>query len=102
MQKYNIAEFFGEYERNSSSPNTFTCSLLNISLILRVRPNPLPHQTKYYLVYRVGTGKAQYFSALWSSTNTAKNGMNEYTITDTQGVRGSVLIDMLRLSLRKS
>ena len=102
MQKYNIADFFGEYERNSSSPNTFTCKPLNVSLVLRVRPNPLPHQTKYYLVYRVGTGKAQYLSALWSSNSTAQSGMNEYVITDTQGVRGSVLIDMFRISLRKS
>jgi len=53
-------------------------------------------------VYRVGTGKAQYLSALWSSNSTAQSGMNEYVITDTQGVRGSVLIDMFRISLRKS
>jgi hypothetical protein len=101
MQKYNIADFIGEFERNSTSPNTFTSQPIDTSVILRVRVNPQPHQTKYYLVYRKGTGKAHYLSALWSSSNTAKSGLNVYVITDTQGAKGIVEIDLYCLRIKK-
>jgi hypothetical protein len=52
-------------------------------------------------VYRKGKGKAHYLSALWNSSNTAKNGINEYFITDTQGVKGVVEIDMFTLRIKK-
>jgi hypothetical protein len=102
MQIYHLQEFIGEYQRNSISPNTFTAPLIDTSVILRVRTNPQPHQTKYYLVYRKGTGRAHYLSALWTSSNTAKNGVNEYVITDTQGAKGVVEIDMFTLRIKKA
>lgn len=102
MQIYHLQEFIGEFYRNSISPNTFTNSTNELSVVLRVRTNPQPHQTRYYLVYRKGTGKAHYLSALWNSTNTSKEGVNEYIITDTQGVKGKVEIDMFTLRINKS
>jgi hypothetical protein len=102
MQIYHLQDFIHEFNRNSTSPNTFTAPLIDISIILRVRTNPQPHQTKYYLVYRKGKGKAHYLSALWNSSNTAKNGINEYVITDTQGVKGFVEIDMFTLRIKKA
>jgi hypothetical protein len=53
-------------------------------------------------VYRKGKGKAHYLSALWNSSNTAKNGINEYVITDTQGLKGFVEIDMFTLRIKKA
>jgi hypothetical protein len=102
MQIYHLQDFIGEFNRNSTSPNTFTAPLIDTSIILRVRTNPQPHQTKYYLVYRKGKGKAHYLSALWNSSNTAKNGINEYVITDTQGLKGFVEIDMFTLRIKKA
>jgi len=101
MQIYHLQDFIGEFSRNSVSPNTFTSTSIDTSVILRVRTNPLPHQTRYYLVYRKGKGKAHYLSALWNSSTTAKNGINEYFITDTQGVKGVVEIDMFTLRIKK-
>ncbi len=101
MQKYNLVDFTGDYKRNSVSPNTFCSESLDRSVILRVRTNPQVHQTKYYLVYRVGKGRSHYLSALWNSTNTSENGLSQYIITDTQGQRGVVEIDMFTLSIKK-
>lgn len=102
MQIYHLQDFIGDFNRNSVSPNTFTSQSIDTSVILRIRTNPQPHQTRYYLVYRKGKGKAHYLSALWTSSNTAKNGVNEYVITDTQGVKGIVEIDMFTLRIKKA
>jgi hypothetical protein len=101
MQRYNLLDFIGQYHRNSVSPNTFTSDSLGRSVILRVRTNPQPHQTKYYLVYRVGDSKSHYFSALWTSDSTSINGLSQYIITDTQGQKGVVEIDPFTLSIKK-
>jgi hypothetical protein len=101
MQRYNLSDFIGQYHRNSGSPNTFCSESLDRSVILRVRTNPQPHQTKYYLVYRVRDSKSHYLSALWNSTNTSENGLSQYIITDTQGQKGLVQIDMFTLSIKK-
>ena len=101
MQRYSLSDFTGQYHRNSVSPNTYCSESLDRSLILRVRTNPQPHQTKYYLVYRVGKGRPHYLSALWNSTNTLENGLSQYIITDTQGQKGLVEIDMFTLSIKK-
>jgi len=100
MQKYNIADFFGEFERNSDSPNTFHSQAIDTSVILRCRPQPQPTQTPNYLVYRKGKGKAHYMSALWSFNSTTK-GAFEYIITDTQGAKAIVEIDMFILRIKK-
>lgn len=102
MQKYNIADFIGEYQRNSTSPNTYKCQDLDRTLIVRCRPNPLPHQTKYYLVGKEGKGKSFYISALWTHTATQNTKLNQYVITDTQSVRGIVELDMFCLKLKKA
>jgi len=101
MQRYSLSDFIGQYHRNSGSPNTFCSESLDRSVILRVRTNPQPHQTKYYLVYRLGQGKSHYLSALWNSTNTSNDRLNQYIITDTQGVKGIVEIDVFTLRITK-
>lgn len=101
MQRYNLLDFTGDYKRNSGSPNTFCSESLDRSVILRVRTNPQVHQTKYYLVYRVGNGRSHYLSGLWTSDSTSINGLNQYIITDTQGQKGLVEIDMFTLSIKK-
>jgi len=54
------------------------------------------------LVYRRGKGKAHYLSALWSSTNTSSKGLNEFVMTDTQGVKGIVHLDLYSLRIKKA
>ena len=100
MQKYNIADFFGEFERNSTSPNTFYSASMDMSIVLRCRANPQVGQMPNFLVYRKGKEKAHYMSALWSSNNTSK-GVFEYIITDTQGTQAIVEIDMFTLKIKK-
>jgi hypothetical protein len=101
MQRYHLSDFTGDYKRNSVSPNTFCSESLDKSVILRVRTNPQPHQTKYYLVYRLGKGRSHYLSALWTSDSTSNDGLNQYIITDTQGVKGIVEIDVFTLRITK-
>ena len=101
MQRYSLYDFTGYYKRNSVSPNTYCSESLDRSVILRVRTNPQLHQTKYYLVYRLGNGRSHYLSALWTSDSTSTNGLNKYIITDTQGVKGIVEIDVFTLRITK-
>jgi hypothetical protein len=100
MQKYNIADFIGEFERNSTSPNTFYSASMDMSIVLRCRANPQVGKMPNYLVYRKGKGKAHYMSALWSFNSTTK-GAFEYIITDTQGAKAIVEIDMFILRIKK-
>ena len=102
MQIYQLPDFIGEFQRNSKSPNTFYCQSIDTSVILRIRPNPQPHQTKYYLVYRKGSGKAHYLSALWTHNSTKNTSLNQYVITDTQGMKGIVYLDMFSLKIEKA
>ena len=102
MQIYHLQDFIGEFERNHISPNTYYSEPMDLYIVLRVRANPQPNQTKYYLVYRRGKGKAHYLSALWSSTNTSSKGLNEFVMTDTQGVKGIVHLDLYSLRIKKA
>lgn len=102
MQKYNIADFFGEFERNSTSPNTFYSASMDMSIVLRCRANPQEGQMPNYLVYRKAKEKAHYMSALWNSkSTTTTKGAFEYIITDTQGAKAIVEIDMFTLRIKK-
>lgn len=94
---YELNTLVGYYQRSSKSPNVFTSD--NIDIILRTRTNPQLNQTKYYLLFRKHKGKSRYLSALWTSSNTAQNGLNIYSITDTQGTRGFVEIDIFTLRI---
>lgn len=102
MQIYHLHDFIGEFERNHLSPNSYYCKPLDLTIILRVRANPKPNQTKYYLVYRFGKGKAHYLSALWSSPSSTAKAMNEWTISDTQGVKGYVSLNLYSLIVKKA
>ena len=97
MQIYELTTLVGCYQRSSKSPNVFTSD--NTDIILRTRTNPQLNQTKYYLLFRRSKGKSQYLSALWTSNSTAQNGLNTYSITDTQGSRGLVEIDIFTLKI---
>lgn len=93
MQKYSIHDYFGKYPKEFISPNTFVEPLSKIQLILRTRAKVLPGQTKHYLLKRdKPTDKATYFSALWSSTTTNKEGFFQFIISDTQRVKGRCII----------
>lgn len=100
MQKYDIAEFFGSYHRNSTSPNTYNCQEIDRSIIVRCRTNPQPQQAKYYLVGKVGKGKSFYLSALWIHSTTNPK-LTQYKVTDTQKAMGIVELDMFCLTLKR-
>lgn len=102
MQIYHLQDFIGEFERNHISPNTYYSAPMDLSIVLRVRANPKVGQTKYYLVYRYGKGKSHYLTALWNSTATSSKGLNEFVMTDTQGVRGIVQLDLYSLRIKKA
>lgn len=100
MQKYNIAQFYGEYSKEFISPNTFVSSLSRARLILRTRTKVLPNQTKHYLVYKLpNEKKAYYFSALWSSSNTQQKEVWEYVVSDTQRNKAKCIITATSLKI---
>ena len=100
MQKYNIAEFYGEYSKEFISPNTFVSSLSKARLILRTRTKVLPNQTKHYLVYKLPNEKrAYYFSALWNTSSTQGKEVWEYVVSDTQRSKAKCIITATSLKI---
>lgn len=101
MQKYNIAQFYGEYSKEFISPNTFVSSLSKARLILRTRTKVLPGQSKHYLVYKLPNEKrAYYFSALWSTPeSTQGQEVWEYVVSDTQRSKAKCIITATSLKI---
>lgn len=100
MQKYNIAQFYGEYSKEFISPNTFVSSLSKARLILRTRTKVLPNQTKHYLVYKLPNEKrAYYFSALWNTSSSQEKEVWEYVVSDTQRSKAKCIITATSLKI---
>jgi hypothetical protein len=100
MQIYHLSDFIGVYERNSTSPNTFSNKETGYKLVLKMRPNPQPTQTKHYLIAYKDKEKPFYFSALWNTTETAKKNKYVYAISDTQGTKGKAIIDFFNIQIQ--
>ena len=100
MQIYNLSDFIGSYTRSVKSPNTFTNSETGNSLVLRMRINPKPTQTKHYLIAYENGKKPFYFSALWNTDTTAKKDKCVYAISDTNGSKGKAIIDLFQITIQ--
>ena len=101
-----VKDFIGEYRVTDISPTRYVNAHTGVELIIRTRINPLPTQTKHYLVSQSPTEKGfTYFSGLWSTCPVGIK-CKEYVISDFKTTgrkeRGLCELDLFRIVIKEA